>query len=73
MPTEIINERSSLRMRFVDEIVDGNERLISRTYSGLKQDANDGDVFTAALELGNLQTKIVKHIIRTDEKELIEA
>ena len=73
MPTEIINQSSSLRMRFVNEIVDGRERLISRTYSGLKQEAIDGDVFTAAQQLGNLQTKIVKHVIRTDEKELIEA
>ncbi len=73
MPTEIINQSSSLRMRFVNDIVDGRERLISRTYSGLKQDAADGEVFTAAQHLGNLQTKIVKHVIRTDEKELIEA
>ena len=73
MPTEIINQQSRLRMRFIDGIVDGRERLISRTYSGVKEDAADGDLLTAAQQLGNLQVKEVKHVIRTDEKEIVQA
>lgn len=73
MPAEIINQQSRLRMRFVNEIVDGKEQLMSRTYSGVKEAATDTDVLTAAQQLGMLQTKTVKHVIRTDEKELIEA
>ncbi len=73
MPAEIINQNSRLRMRFGEEVVDGKERLISRSYSGVKEAATDTDLLTAAQQLGMLQTKPVKHVIRTDEKELIEA
>lgn len=70
---EIINQQSRLRMRFVDRVEDGREYLISRTYSGVKDDADDADLLIAAQQLGSLQMKEVKHVIRTDEKELIEA
>ena len=73
MPVEITNQSSRLRLRFINEIVDGRERLMSRTYSGVKTDAEDSAVFQAAQELTNLQLKPVKNIIRTEEKELIEA
>jgi len=73
MPAEIINQQSRLRMRFVNAIVEGKEQLMSRTYSGVKETAADDDVLAAAQQLGTLQTKPVKHVIRTDEKELIEA
>ncbi len=73
MPVEIINQQSRLRMRFVDDVVDGRERLVSRTYSGVREDAQDGDLLAVAQDLGSLQTKVVKHVIRADEKELIQA
>ena len=73
MPIEIINQSSRLRMRFVDDIVDGQERLITRSYSGVREEAEDGALLTAAQQLASLQLKEVKHIFRTDEKELIEA
>ena len=70
---EIINQQSRLRLRFVDRIEDGREYLISRTFSGVKEDAADAALLEAAVHLGSLQLKEVKHVIRTDEKELIEA
>ncbi len=73
MPTEIINQQSRLRMRFVDSVVEGRERLVSRTYSGVKETASDSDLLTVANELSDLQLKPLKHVIRTDEKEIIEA
>ncbi|RQD66801.1 MAG: DUF1659 domain-containing protein [Tindallia sp. MSAO_Bac2] len=73
MPVEITNQSSRLRLRFINDIVDGREQLMSRTYSGVKTDAEDSQVFTAAQALGELQIKPVKNIIRTEEKELIQA
>lgn len=73
MPVEVINQNSRLRLRFINDILDGREQLMSRTYSGVKTDAEDSQVFNAANALGMLQTKPVKSIIRTEEKELIEA
>ncbi|SDY99177.1 MULTISPECIES: DUF1659 domain-containing protein [Tindallia] len=72
MPVEIANQSSRLRLRFINDIVDGREQLMSRTYSGIKTEAEDSQVLNAAQILSGLQTKPVKTIIRTEEKELIE-
>lgn len=72
MPVEIANQSSRLRLRFINDIADGREQLMSRTYSGIKTEAEDSQVLNAAQILSGLQTKPVKTIIRTEEKELIE-
>lgn len=71
--TERINETGQMQMRFVVDIVDGNERLMTRTFSGVKKAATDDAVLLTAMQLGQLQTKIVKHVLRINRAELIEA
>lgn len=68
-----MNQSSRLRLRFVDGVDgDGRERLVSRTYSNIKAEAGDEDVYAVAVDMATLQTKSLKTIIRTDERELVE-
>lgn len=73
MPTEIVNQQSRLRLRFVDRVEDGREYLMSRTYSGVKETAADENLMQAAMQLSGLQVKPLKHVVRTDEKEIVQA
>jgi len=73
MPVNIINQSSRVRLRFVDGVDgDGRERLVSRSYSNVKAEANDTDVYEVAVDMSGLQTKPLKTVVRTDEKELVE-
>lgn len=73
MPVNIVNESSRVRLRFVDSVDgEGREKLVSKTYSNLKPDAVDEDVYEAAVDMSTLQTKTLKTVVRTDEKELVE-
>lgn len=71
--TERINETAQMQLRFINEIIDGQERLMTRTFSGVKKAATDNDVLMTALHLGSLQTKVIKHCIRVERAEIIEA
>ena len=73
MISERINETCQMQLRFVNEIVDGREMLVSRTFSGVKLTATDNDLLAAASHLSMLQTKTLKHVNRIDRTELIEA
>lgn len=73
MPVNIIDQSSKLRLRFVDSVDgEGKEKLASRTYSNVKVATTDEDVYGVAVDMAGLQTKSLKTIIRTDEKELVE-
>ena len=73
MGVEILNPYARLQLRFVDSVVDGRERLMSRSFSGVKVDATDAVVFQAAMILGGLQLKPLKHVNRLEGKELVQA
>ena len=70
--SERINEACQLQLRFVNEVVDGREMLVSRTLSGIKLAATDANLLQAASALAMLQTKTLKHVNRIDRAELIE-
>lgn len=73
MPVNIMNESSRLRLRFVDSVDGfGKEKLVNKTYSGVKAQATDEDLYAVAVDMATLQTKSLKTIIRTDEKEIVE-
>ena len=73
MPVEVMNETNRLQLRFVNEVVDGVERLMSRTISGVRPESMDADVLQAGVLLGSLQLKPLKHVMRTAAKELVQA
>ena len=73
MDVEILNPYARLQLRFVDSVVDGRERLMSRSISGVKVDAADAAVLQAAMILGGLQTKDLKHVNRLEGRELVQA
>jgi len=73
MPVNIINQSSRVRLRFIDGVDgEGREKLVSRSYSNVKAEANDTDVYEVAVDMSELQTKPLKTVVRTDEKELVE-
>ena len=49
--SERINETCQLQLRFVNEVVDGRELLVSRTLSGVKLTATDDNLVQAAMAL----------------------
>ena len=73
MPVEAINETNRLQMRFVDQVIDGAEKLMSRSISGVRPEALDASVLQAGQLLSTLQVKPLKHVLRNASKELIEA
>ncbi|MBU5676648.1 DUF1659 domain-containing protein [Alkaliphilus sp. MSJ-5] len=73
MPVNIINQSSRIRLRFIDGVDgEGKEKLVSKTYSNVKGDADDSDIYAVAVDMARLQTKSLKTVVRTDEKELVE-
>ena len=71
--SERINETCQLQLRFVNEVVEGREMMVSRTFSGVKLTATDDSLVQTAMALSMLQTKVLKHVNRVDRAELIEA
>ncbi|SDY22361.1 DUF1659 domain-containing protein [Tindallia californiensis] len=61
-----------LQLRFIDSIVDGAERYMTRTFSGIKAEAEDSAVLAVAYHLMQLQTKNIKTITRIERAEIIE-
>ncbi|QUH19030.1 DUF1659 domain-containing protein [Alkaliphilus sp. B6464] len=73
MPVNIINQSSRVRLRFIDSVDgEGREKLVSKTYSNVKGDADDSDIYAVAVDMAGLQTKSLKTVVRIDEKELAE-
>lgn len=73
MPVNIINQSSRVRLRFIDSVDgEGKEKLVSKTYSNVKGDADDSDIYAVAVDMAGLQTKSLKTVVRIDEKELAE-
>lgn len=62
-----IKEKTSLRLELDNGIVDGNQRVMSKTFSKIKTDAEDQDLHEAAIVLGSLQNKEVLNIRRIEE------
>ena len=64
---------SKLRIKYI-EGVDGEGKNIvkTKTYSKVKAEAVDADVYAAADAMMDLQSKAVEEIARIDEEELVE-
>lgn len=63
---------SRLQLRFQVGTTEGGEPIYKlKSYSNVKADANDEDVFQVAEALGNLQEHVLRHVIRHDSAVLI--
>ena len=66
-------EDSKLRMTFSEGVDgNGNELKKTRTYSSIKPETLDEDVYAVADTFGSLQKNPVLRIARVDEKEITE-
>ncbi|HHY91171.1 MAG TPA: DUF1659 domain-containing protein [Clostridiales bacterium] len=74
MPVNVTLENSKLKVTF-SKGVDGNGREIrqTKTFSNIKPDATDEDVYAVADALIGLQEYPVVSVGRVDEKEITEA
>ncbi len=72
MPLQAQPVDSRLRLRFeVGVDGDGNPRYSSRTYSGVKTEAEDQDVYDIAMAFSELQIYPLVSINRVNETELV--
>lgn len=62
-----VKEKTSLRLELDNGIVDGNQRVLSKTFSKVKTTAEDEDLHGTAVILGSLQNKDVLNIRRIEE------
>lgn len=70
----IINPMDSkLKIKYQIGVDDnGNSKYKTKTYSNIKTEAMDEDVFAVAQSLANLQQYMVEDFRRVDEKEIAE-
>ncbi|MBK5251245.1 MAG: DUF1659 domain-containing protein [Peptostreptococcaceae bacterium] len=64
---------SKLRIKYIEGIdVEGNNIVKTKTYSKVKAESADADVYAAADAMMNLQSKSIEEIARIDEEELVD-
>jgi hypothetical protein len=72
MPLQVQQVDSRLRLRFeVGQDEQGNPRYSTRTYSGVKPEADDQDVYDIAVVLSGLQDYSLVSVSRISEAELV--
>ncbi|HLR21777.1 MAG TPA: DUF1659 domain-containing protein [Tissierellaceae bacterium] len=67
-----IKEKTALRLELDNGMVDGRQRVLSKTFSKIKDTAEDEDLHGTALVLGNLQNKDLLRIRKIEETLLEE-
>ncbi|MFZ5968992.1 MAG: DUF1659 domain-containing protein [Bacillota bacterium] len=74
MPVDIIQGPSKFRIVF-NHGVDGDGKVITKTktYTNVKAVATDEDVYAVAEAIIGLQSKTAEHVMRTDDKEIVQA
>ena len=74
MPVQKISGHSRVQLRLqIGTDDNGNPIYRTRTYSNIKEDRSDEDVFEIANTLGGLQEHPINNIIRVDQAELVES
>jgi uncharacterized protein YaaR (DUF327 family) len=64
---------SKLRIKYIDGVdEEGNNVVKTKTYSNVKIEASDEDLYAAADAMMERQSKTVEEIARIDEEELTE-
>ena len=72
MPVNIMNQSSRVRLRFVEGVDgEGKEKLSTKSYSNVRNQVTDEDLYAVAVDMAGLQEKTLKAVIRTDEKEIV--
>ncbi len=67
-----IKERLSLKLELDDGLVDGKQKVKSKTLNNIKVDALDANLHGTALALAGLQAKSLLKVKRIEETALTE-
>ncbi|OLS01838.1 DUF1659 domain-containing protein [Tissierella creatinophila] len=71
MAIKNVKEKTNLKLELDGGIVDEKQKLISKTYSKIKTDALDEELYETALALQTLQSKDLLNVKRVEEMSLI--
>lgn len=64
-------EKTTLKLELDNGIVDGKQKVLSKTFNKVKTDVTDEDLHGAAMVLVDLQNKDLLKVKRVDETSLI--
>lgn len=67
-----VKEKASLRLVLDNGVVDGKQKIMSKTFNKIKTTVEDEDLYGVAVVLGNLQNKEVLDIRKVEETILSE-
>lgn len=66
-----IKEKTNLKLELDGGIVDEKQKFISKTYSKIKTDALDEELYETAVALQTLQSKDLLNVKRVEEMSLV--
>lgn len=66
-----IKEKTNLKLELDGGIVDEKQKTISKTFSKIKTDALDEELYETAVALGSLQKKDILNVKRIEEMQLM--
>lgn len=66
-----IKEKTNLKLELDGGLVDEKQKIISKTFSKIKTDALDEELYETALALGSLQIKDLLNVKRVEEMKLV--
>jgi len=72
MAVEAVVKSVKLQIRYLGQVVNGRQTYITKTYSKVKPEASNQDIYDVAGVLAGLQTNAVYSISKAEDSELIE-
>lgn len=73
MAVEAMVKGVKLQIKYLGQVVDGRQTYITKTYSKVKPEAPDQDIYDVAEVIAGLQTNAIYSISKTEDSELVEA
>ncbi|NLM42726.1 MAG: DUF1659 domain-containing protein [Clostridiales bacterium] len=73
MAVEALVKNVKLQIKYLGPEVDGRQTYITKTYSKVKPEAQDQDIYDVAVILAGLQTNTVFSINKAEDSELVES
>ncbi|HAE92089.1 MAG TPA: hypothetical protein DCG60_05495 [Tissierella sp.] len=71
MAMENIKEKLALKLELDGGMVNGKQKILSKTFSQIKTTADDGNLHTAAKTIANLQQKSLLKVQKVETTTLI--
>ncbi len=71
MAIKSVKEKTNLKLELDGGIVEGKQKTLSKTYSKVKTDALDEEVYETAVALQTLQTRDLLNVKKIEEMSLV--